>query len=59
LEVRATRDRDVIDVRIRISRRFVLAVFLVAGVVVPWILMTTGGGEGGLKIGPVQTLPSK
>jgi hypothetical protein len=55
------RDRDVIDIRIRISRRFVFwfAVFLIAGVVVPWILMTTGGGQGSVKIGPVQTLPSK
>jgi hypothetical protein len=52
-------------IEIRISRRllwWVVGIFLTLLVLsVAWtLLQTTGGhGEGGLKIDPVQTLPSK
>jgi hypothetical protein len=55
------KDRSVIDIHIRISRTLLIwiAVVMVIGFVLPFLLTTLGGrSSADLKIGPVQTAPN-
>jgi hypothetical protein len=55
------KDRSVIDIHIRISRTLLIwiAVVMVIGFVLPFLLATLGGrSSADLKIGPVQTAPN-
>jgi hypothetical protein len=49
----------VIDIHIRISRRFVLwLVVVIMALFVLWLIMTAlVGGSGGLEIGPLESQP--
>jgi hypothetical protein len=59
--VTAVDNRPVIDIRIRISRRFVFWVvaILVAFFILSLALTTMGHSSGGLKMGPVQSGPGR